>query len=475
MDPSTPKPIPAGPRGFPQAVETLVPWQKKALLFAALVLLAGLAIGPRTELLVLNAVMTFFYLATTVYRVLLIDVSLRRTRELRVDPDDLNPPTGEWPRYLVMVPIYREGEILPSLVRALSRLDYPRDRLEVRLLIEEDDEETMGAALRLALPPSFVVWPIPVSQPRTKPKACNVGMADSEAEFLVIYDAEDRPDPDQLKKAAVAFTRVAPTVACIQAKLNFYNPDRNFLTRCFTAEYAVWFDLCLPGLDYLNAPIPLGGTSNHFRLAALRELRGWDEFNVTEDCDLGLRLFTQGWRTRILDSTTWEQACPSLHYWIGQRSRWVKGYIQTYLVHMRAPLALSRRLGFWNSLHFHLLIGGTPLCQLANPLYWFLALLWLVFRPTGLDAFFPGPVFAMGAVCLFFGNFVFAYTSGIACVRRGFGHLAKYALAMPLYWALMSVGAWKGALQLLRRPHHWEKTRHFADTDEAPAQPVETS
>ena len=475
MDSTTTTPIPAGPRGFPQAVQTLVPWQKKALLFTALVLLVGLAIGPRTELLVLNAAMTLFYLATTGYRVLLIDVSLRRTRELRIERNEMNPPNGEWPRYLVIVPIYQEGEILPGLVRALSRLDYPNDRLEIRLLIEEDDEDTMAAARRLRLLPPFVIWPIPVSQPRTKPKACNVGMARSEAEYLVIYDAEDRPDPDQLKKAAVAFSRVEANVACIQAKLNFYNPDRNFLTRCFTAEYAVWFDLCLPGLDYLNAPIPLGGTSNHFRLSVLRELRGWDEYNVTEDCDLGLRLFVEGWRTRILDSTTWEQACPSLPYWIRQRSRWVKGYIQTYLVHMRSPGALSRRLGFWNSLHFHLLIGGTPLCQLVNPLYWFLALLWLVFRPTGLDTFFPGPVFAMGAICLFFGNFVFAYTSGIACVRRGFGHLTKYALAMPFYWALMSVAAWKGAIQLVNRPHHWEKTRHFAETDEADAQPMGTS
>jgi len=463
MGTSTAMPSPTAPRGFEQASRTLVPWQKKALIVVGGVLAAGLIVAPRMELLALNVVMTLFYLATTAYRILLIDVSLRRTREIRVGPHQLLPPNGEWPRYLVLVPIYREGEILPDLVQALSRLDYPPDRLEIRLLIEEDDEETLQAAQRLKPPAPFVVFPVPVSQPRTKPKACNVGMADADADFLVIYDAEDRPDPDQLKKAAVAFSRMPVRVACIQAKLNFYNPDRNFLTRCFTAEYAMWFDLCLPGLDYLDAPIPLGGTSNHFRLDALRELRGWDEYNVTEDCDLGLRLFAQGRRTRMLDSTTWEQACPSLPYWIRQRSRWVKGYIQTYLVHMRSPLKMSRCLGLRNSLHFHLLIGGTPLCQLINPLYWFLALLWLVFRPSGLDAYFPGPVFAMGAVCLFFGNFVFAYTSGIACVRRGFGHLTKYALAMPLYWALMSIGAWKGALQLLRRPHHWEKTRHFAE------------
>jgi len=423
----------------------------------------GAILDVRLELLLLNIFFSFFYLVSTIYRVFLIDLSLRRARELRVTREQLrSPPPGGCPKYLVLVPLYRESAVLPSLVEALGKLEYPRFRLEVRLLIEEDDDETMTAAKAMRLEPPFVIFPIPVSHPRTKPKACNVGLEDTDAEYLVIYDAEDRPEPDQLKKAVVAFSTVPETVACVQAKLNFYNPDQNFLTRCFTAEYATWFDLCLPGLDCLKAPIPLGGTSNHFRVSALRRLGGWDEYNVTEDCDLGLRLFIAGWQTRILDSTTWEQACPNLVYWIKQRSRWVKGYIQTYLVHVRSPVDLHRRLGFANSLHFHLLIGGTPLCQLISPVYWFLAAFWLVAQPIGLEVFFPGPIFAVGAVCLFAGNFIFAYTSAIACVRRHFGRLAKYGLAMPLYWMLLSIGAWKGFLQLLTRPHHWEKTKHFA-------------
>jgi cellulose synthase/poly-beta-1,6-N-acetylglucosamine synthase-like glycosyltransferase len=398
------------------------------------------------------------------YRVLLIDLSLRRPREIQISDLDLRrTPPGGWPRYMVILPMYHEGAVLPSLVEAMARLDYPRDRLEVRLLIEEDDEETMAVAQSLDLKAPFVITTIPVSYPRTKPKACNVGIESGDADLLVVYDAEDQPEPDQLKKAAWAFAQVPDNVACIQAKLSFYNPDRNVLTRCFTAEYATWFGLCLPGLDCLRAPIPLGGTSNHFRMDVLRQVGGWDEYNVTEDCDLGLRLFTRGWRTRILDSTTWEQACPSLPFWIKQRSRWVKGYIQTYLVHTRALGDLSRSLGFVNSLHFHLLIGGTVLCQLINPVYWFLVLLWLFVRPVGIEQFFPGPVFAMGAVCLFAGNFIFAYTSAIACVRRGVGHLAKYGLAMPFYWILLSIGAWKGFLQLITNPHHWEKTKHFAE------------
>ena len=455
---------PDAPRGFPQATRTLCGWQRGALLASGVLLVAGAVTAWRTELLILNALITALYLTSTVYRMLLIDTSLRHVHEIRIGAERLQDAAGrDWPRYLILVPLYKEGAVLPTLVAALQRLEYPSQRLEIRLLIEADDHDTMAAASRLALPPSFVICPVPVSEPRTKPKACNVGLADSDADYLVIYDAEDRPDPDQLKKAVLAFAQVSSRVACIQAKLNFYNPNQNFLTRCFTAEYATWFDLCLPGLDGLQAPIPLGGTSNHFRLPVLRQLGGWDEYNVTEDCDLGLRLFAAGWQTRILDSTTWEQACPSLRYWVRQRSRWVKGYIQTYLVHMRAPWRLCRQVGFLNWLHFQLLIGATPVCQLVNPVYWILALFWILARPAGLDVFFPGPVFAMGAVCLFAGNFVFAYTSGIACVRRGFGRLAKYGLAMPLYWTLISVGAWRGLVQLLCHPHHWDKTRHFAD------------
>ena len=450
---------------FAKADRTLLPWQRITLLALLVALVAGALVSVRTELLIINAAITAFYLVSTLYRLLLIDLSLRQRHEIDIPACELGLPAETWPRYLVLVPLYHEGDILPSLLDSLSRLDYPRDKLEIRLLVEADDEETRGVLHKLAIEPPFTVQEVPVSNPRTKPKACNAGLGATEAEYVVVYDAEDRPEPDQLKKAVVAFADVPQEVACIQAKLNFYNPDQNVLTRCFAAEYAMWFDMCLPGLDSLHAPIPLGGTSNHFRAPVLRDIGGWDEYNVTEDCDLGLRLFARGWRTRILNSTTWEQACPDIGFWLRQRSRWVKGYIQTYLVHMRRPVRQARDLGFLNTLHFHLLIGGSPFCQLINPVYWCLTLLWFIFKLEEVSVFFPGPVFAMAAFCLFVGNFTFAYSCGIACVRRNLGRLTAYGLLMPLYWALMSVAAWKGTLQLVRRPHFWEKTRHFAATE----------
>jgi cellulose synthase/poly-beta-1,6-N-acetylglucosamine synthase-like glycosyltransferase len=439
-----------GPRGFAQADHLLSGGQKLTLLAAAALLVAiGIQVGLRDFLLGVNAVITTLFLLATLYRLYLIDISLKRRREIRIPADSLQPPDGEWPRYVIQVPLYKEPHALPHLVKALSELDYPVDRLTV------------------------TVVEIPVVYPRTKPKACNVGLAVAEGDFLVIYDAEDRPEPDQLKKAVCAFSQCAETTACIQAKLNFYNIERNLLTRCFAAEYAMWFDLCLPGLDHLRAPIPLGGTSNHFRMDVLKRLQGWDEFNVTEDCDLGLRLFVNGWQTRILDSTTWEEACPRFFPWIRQRSRWVKGYVQTYIVHTRDFIGLTRKLGLTNSLHFHLLIGGSVLCQLLSLLYWVMVSVWLIYHGDpetvqAIGAFFPGPVFVMAATCLFVGNFVLAYCSAIACIRRDLGEVVKYTVLMPLYWMAMAFAAWKGTLQLIWRPHYWEKTQHLHTPGEDP-------
>jgi len=451
-----------GERGFEQADCTVSNAQRNICLLLALGLITVFLIFPaQPTLLVINSVFTVFFLSSTLYRLYLIDMSLRSHNEIHI-VDDLDPPDGEWPSYVIQVPLYHEGNAIPHLIESLGNLDYPKDRLTIQLLVEADDQETQAALDKVDVSPPFQIVDIPVSYPRTKPKACNVGLAVAKSDYLVIYDAEDRPDPDQLKKAVIAFSQCADNIACLQAKLNFYNTKRNFLTRCFTAEYAMWFDLCLPGLDALRAPIPLGGTSNHFRLEILKQLKGWDEYNVTEDCDLGLRLFAQGWQTRILDSTTWEEACPKLSWWIKQRSRWVKGYMQTYLVHTRNLPGLTKKLGVANSFHFHLLVGGSVLAQLLSTFYWILVCVWIFNRPEVIGAFFPGPIFAMAAFCLFVGNFAFVYTCAIACQRRGLGHVVRYTPIMPLYWIIMSLAAWKGALQLIWKPHFWEKTQHHS-------------
>lgn len=257
------------------------------------------------------------------------------------------------------MPLYREANVLPTLVDALKRLEYPPDRLDVKLLLEEDDEDTIRAAKSAALPNYIELVLVPASQPRTKPKACNYGLARARGEYVVIYDAEDIPEPDQLLKA-VAVLRSSPAeVVCVQAKLSYYNAFQNVLTKWFTVEYATWFDLMLPGLFAARMPIPLGGTSNHFKTAVLQSMGAWDPFNVTEDADLGIRLYKAGYRTVIMNSTTYEEANADLVNWIRQRSRWIKGYIQTSLVHLRSPRALKKRwvgaaswvFGDWWSAH----------------------------------------------------------------------------------------------------------------------------
>ena len=435
--------------------------QKIFFISLSVLLVACLGFFPIGTLTVLIAISTFFYLAFSSYKFYLIYRALSHTLEVPVTLEDVQGlDDRELPVYTILVPLYKESEILPALVAGLSRLDYPLEKLDVKLLLEEDDVETIRVARASNLPPFVDITIVPHGQPKGKPKACNYGLLHARGEYVVIFDAEDIPEPDQLKKVLVAFRRSADHVVCVQAKLNYYNRNQNALTKWFTTEYSTWFDLFLPGLDAAGAPIPLGGTSNHFRIDALRKVGGWDPFNVTEDADLGLRIFKMGGATVVVDSTTFEEANSVVDNWIRQRSRWVKGYIQTYLVHMRNPLLLWRQLGPAGFLSFQLVIGGTFFGFLLNPLLWGLTGVWFITRWGVIQEIFPTPIYYMGSVSLYVGNFAFAYMNVAGCLRRRYYSLVKWALLSPVYWVLMSIAAWKGFLQLFYRPFYWEKTVH---------------
>ncbi|RMF00052.1 MAG: glycosyltransferase, partial [Alphaproteobacteria bacterium] len=302
----------------------------------------------------------------------------------------LRIPERELPVYTVLVPLFREAAVLPALISALKRLDYPAAKLDIKLIFESVDDETYASARALELPGNFDLIVVPDAQPRTKPKALNYALQFARGEFAVIYDAEDRPEPDQLRKAVARFRQGPPNLACLQARLNFYNADENWLTRQFALEYSALFDGLLPTLERLDLPIPLGGTSNHFRIAALRWLGAWDAYNVTEDADLGMRLYRHGYLCRMLDSTTHEEAVCRFLPWLRQRTRWLKGYLQTYFVHMRHPWRLWRELGARRFLGFQLMIGGVVFSALAHPLFYGL---------LGLEAA-RGGIFAMPATIL---------------------------------------------------------------------------
>ena len=306
----------------------------------------GLIIAPIITLVALNAAIIVFFTAANVVKLDLVRRSMNdRSRQVIDLTDPPRIPDDDLPVYTILLPLYHESSILRQLIDGITALDYPMSKLDVKLILEPDDDDTRTALNEHVLPASFEIVPVSDTGPTGKPRACNSGLARALGHFLVIYDAEDRPEPDQLRKAVQAFRDVPADVVCMQAKLNYFNRTHNLLTRWFTSEYSLWFDQLLPGLQSMDVAIPLGGTSNHFITERLQDLGGWDPFNVTEDADLGLRIYLSGGKTTILDSTTYEEATSRYHNWIRQRSRWVKGYMQTYLHHTRNPIALARQMG----------------------------------------------------------------------------------------------------------------------------------
>lgn len=438
--------------------------QAITLFVLASLIVISFILSWKISLIVIIAILTVVYFADLLFNLFLIIRSFSESPEISISEEELATLNEDrLPIYTIFCPLYKEGRVIPQFIEAMKKLDYPKEKLQIMLLLEEDDKESIRAAEKANLPFYFDVQVIPDSKPKTKPKALNYGLLHAKGEYVVVYDAEDVPDPKQLKKVLLAFNKSSSKVKCIQAKLNFYNPHQNILTRVFSAEYSLWFDLVLTGLQSIHAPIPLGGTSNHFRLKDIHDLDGWDAFNVTEDCDLGMRLTKKGYKTAIIDSVTLEEANSSVTNWFAQRTRWIKGYIQTYLVHMRRP---HEFVTHWKEPHvvtFQLVVGGKIMSMIINPIMWALTISYFVFRSTigpTIETFFPTPVFYMAIFSLVFGNFLYLYYYMIGCAKREQYELIKYVFLVPVYWLMMSVAAYSSWWKLIRQPHYWSKTRH---------------
>ncbi len=441
----------------------VTPAQKAVLLAVVAAGVVCAALWPTGTATAVVGVGSLVYLLVSVYRVRLTLRSLGGRLETDVTDEEVAAlDERHLPVYTILVPLYHEADVVPRLLRDLDALDYPRTRLDIKLLCEADDLETIDRVRALSLPPHVHLVVVPDGQPKTKPKACNYGLQLATGTYCVIYDAEDRPDPDQLKKALVAFDRATDDVVCIQSKLNYYNQDQNLLTSWFANEYSMQFELVLPAMGASGSPIPLGGSSNHFKTHVLRELGGWDPFNVTEDADLGIRLHREGYRTAMVDSTTLEEASSRVGTWVRQRSRWNKGYLQTWLVHMRHPLELLRQTGVRGFVSFNLTMA-TTLVLLMNPLFWTLTTAYVLTQWSAIDAVYPSLVFYTASLMLVVGNFVFVYLNVAGSLQRGEFGLTRAALLSPVYWALMSLAAWRGFLQLFTNPFFWEKTEHGLD------------
>ncbi len=374
----------------------------------------------------------------------------------------IRPGEDRLPVYTVIVALYREAATFPDLVRSLAALDYPHEKLEIKLVVEPDDPDMHAAVRATDLDRRFEVIVAPAIGPRTKPKALNAALPFSRGSFIAVYDAEDRPEPDQLRRALQAFESGSDDLGCVQARLTIDNCSDSVLTRLYTAEYSGLFDVFLPGIAMWRLPLPLEGSSNHFRDSALRHVGAWDPYNVTEDADLGMRLSRFGYRTAMIDSATYEEAPSRVGPWLKQRTRWFKGWMQTWLVHMRHPFSLLRDLGFAGFVVFQLVVGGTVLAALVHSLF-AAAFMWeIVSQGWGSGRADLGEILIAGlhGTTLISGYAISVALGVIGLARRRLLHCAWALLATPIYWVLLSVAAWRALIQLLHDPYRWEKTEH---------------
>jgi cellulose synthase/poly-beta-1,6-N-acetylglucosamine synthase-like glycosyltransferase len=467
------------------AYEVLVPWQAFVISITIIALLTLFLISyPFSMVLVFVAVNIVYFLMNP-FRYYIAYKGIRnRHRTTYVSDEDVKKlKDEELPIYTILVPLYKEAKVLPHIMDNINKMDYPKNRLDVKILLEEDDLETINEARRLGLFGNPEVQPkditlaqyreflkifdivvVPGAEVKTKPRACNYGLLRARGEYVVIYDAEDDPAPDQAKRAVIAFRRIGMRCACLQSHLNFYNPGDNLLTRWFSLEYSYWYDYYLEGLDTIGAPIPLGGTSNHFRTEQLRELGSWDPFNMTEDADLGIRIYRKGLKTAMLNSFTYEEANKELRNWVRQRSRWCKGHLQTYLVHMRHPRKILHKIGWKKFLLFQMTFGGNIILPLINPVLWGVTILTLISPGVFNFLLFANWITFISIFNLIGGNLIHILLYMSPALEKKQYSLVPLAITMPIYWLLLSLGAWRGVLQLLTKPHLWEKTTHGMST-----------
>ncbi|GGA78960.1 glycosyl transferase [Brucella endophytica] len=429
-------------------------WQGFVLAETIFLLIGFFLFHPLKTAVVLHVSLTLIFFCCVTMRLLASTVAQKPSL---LPAGNILP--RDMPVYTILVPLYKEAAIIPQLLQALSGLNWPASKLDIKLVCEADDPDTIEAIESHVLPPCFEIVRVPNSGPRTKPKALNYALQFARGEFIVIYDAEDRPHPDQLLEAWNAFLTGHRKLACVQAPLLISNFRSDWLTRMFAFEYAALFRGLLPWMARMNLVIPLGGTSNHLRRECLEAVGGWDSYNVTEDADLGLRLARFGYRVGVITRGTWEDAPRCYTDWKKQRTRWLKGWMQTWLVHMRNPWRTWRDLGTVRFALSMLYMSGLILSALVYPLMMVTAVLVITASLRGPASFWSFYLLCIDAV-----NITLAYVSyymlGLKTLNREERRAGLYFCWIPVYWLLMSFSAWRAVWQLFEAPHLWEKTPH---------------
>lgn len=432
--------------------------EKIIIIVMLLILLSGL---------IWNFVVTLFLVSLFLSMGTVIIMSYKMGLTIRLyrfprkrTPDEARKAT-DLPIYTILIPLLREKEItITYLLEALSHLDYPSEKLDIKFLLEKDDLQTLEILNKFDLPWHYDIVIVPPGLPLSKPRACNFGLQLSFGEFLTIYDAEDKPDAGQLRRVLQCFRENEDNIACVQAPLNFYNYKENLITRLFTIEYTHWFDSFVPALSFLNAPVPLGGTSNHFKIQKLRELGAWDPYIGTEDADIGIRIYRFGYKTNTVLSTTYEEANTKFYNWFRQRSRWNKGYVQTYLVNMRDPIRMVQQIGGLRFIHFNLFVGGNVFLQLANLPLWIFFFVGFVFYMLGFMHTHFQYLYLITWYNFFVGNLILMISEFAATYRRRLYSLLPYVPLKIFYWFVMSFAGYYAIYELLVRPGYWYKTEH---------------
>lgn len=442
------------------------------LVLIGLGVVGGLIINHHLTLVTLVGIGVSWSLLNSLFKevIYLNSSNYRSPPRLAISVDDPNLPT-----VTILAPVYREVRVLPALVESVRRQEYPKDKLQVILLIEQDDSETLAVAKRLNLPEYFeieLLEPPPAKMKRGKPRACNRGLELATGKYLVIYDAEDRIEPDQLLKAVGTFMLADPDVACLQARLVFWNANHNWLTRLYWSDYWINFGRTLPGLVKMGLTPPLGGTSNIFITSVLREIGGWDSMNVTEDADVAGALALNGYRSVMISSNTYEEA--PIKFWGAggadrQRRRWLKGYMQTGFVHLRHPFNYARRMGSRNYLAYLFVLFGAPLSMLISPLFWVMTLAYLATRSVLIEQWFPAPLYYIGFVAFLTNILVLFHNVSICHDHGNYRNAVWMIILTPLGWLMTAWSAWAMLFELgnPKKQHLWHKTEHgYMDEDQ---------
>ncbi|MFT3808313.1 MAG: glycosyltransferase [Micropepsaceae bacterium] len=454
----------AGSRGGVWAAVPLTRAQQRWIAALILIATAGFAAAPAVTAEILIAVLIVLASGHMIFRTVIWLAGLPGAADPACTRAD-----DQLPVYSIIVPLYREANMAAGLASALDALDYPSGKLDILVALESDDADTKAAFERLPLGSCWRLIVAPPGIPRTKPRACNVALEAARGDFIVIYDAEDRPERDQLRRAVAAFDAGGKGLACIQARLFPYNARENVITRLFALDFALWFDAMLTGLRRLGFPVPLGGTSNHFRTATLREAGGWDQWNVTEDADLGIRLGRLGHEVGTFNSTTWEEAPVTLKAWLPQRTRWTRGYQQTFFVHSRRSRTLQLpALGLRGWIFLVFFVGASFVFAMVNPVFWSLAAWQFFTGDAPLDAVFGPLIGRMAAGLMFVGNMLCVLMSVLAPIRRRAWPLMPWGFLAPVYWAMISTAAWRAVWVFIRDPFYWEKTPHGLSRERTP-------